>query len=106
MVWRTSLAELRVRVVLLSVAGYVGGVCGIVCSNGGHWHVTMMNPVSSLGLMAGALITPRAQQAGILAAACGVGYVSIARAPRWSCVFFGAAVAATVALVRIMWRSP
>jgi hypothetical protein len=86
--WRTNRNETRVRLVLLAVAGYVGGVCGIACSNGGRWDVTMLNPVSSLALMVGALITPWALLGLLLAGASGVGYLLVTRAPRWSCVAF------------------
>jgi hypothetical protein len=103
--WRSNKTDTPVRLLLLAVAGYVGGVCGIVYSNGGKWELAMLEPFSPLALMLGSLITPGAQLVCVLAATCGVGYVLIARAPRWSCVFFGAAIAATVAMTRLMWRS-
>jgi len=96
--------EIAVRAALISVSGYIGGTGGIVYTNDWHVELSMFNPISTIGLLIGSIITPVANVVLIVGILLGIAYM-FTRVPRWSCVVCGVAIGVVVAMVRVKWRT-
>src|SRR6266705_1195924 len=96
--------EVAVRVALISVSAYIGGVGGIAFTNGGHVERSMFNPVATLGLLIGSTITPVANILLIISIPVSIAYM-VTRVPRWTCVVWGLMIGIIVATVRLRWRA-
>ena len=104
MLWRQGEIEVALRAALICASAYIGGVGGIAFTNGGHVELSMFNPVSTIGLLIGSIITPFANLLLLISIAASIAYV-VTRVPRWTCAVCGLLIGIIVATVRLKWRS-
>ena|SRR5437773_5820519 len=96
--------EIAWRPALICVLSYIGGVGGLVYSNSGRLELSMFNPMATLSLLVGSMITPVANVVLIGTLVWCATYM-VTRVPRWMCVVCGVLMGIIVATVRAKWRS-